>query len=131
MFRPVENNNIVTAFALDLAKAGMVWRAEKAAEVLAKEGIDIATKENVVVLGKGGVFGAAIGEIGAIAKQAATGTADPPLHGEVTQDLGRARPALAASATAVVRLFARRLDAGVGCRRAACSQGRLSGERSH
>jgi hypothetical protein len=40
MFRPVENYNIVTAFALDLAKAGMVWRAEKAAEVLAKEGID-------------------------------------------------------------------------------------------
>ena len=76
MFRSVENYNIITALALDLAKAGMVRRTEKATEVLAKKGIDITAKENIVVLGKGDVFGTAIVEIGAIAKQAATGIAD-------------------------------------------------------
>ena len=47
---------------------------------------------------------------------AAAGAAEEGIHGARARHLGKAGSAGVAPAIAVVRLFARRLDAGVGCR---------------
>ena len=62
---------------------------------------------------------------------AAARAAEAGVHGARQGHLGGARPACAEAAAAVVRLFARRLAAGVGRRRTARRQGRLDGERPH
>ena len=64
-------------------------------------------------------------------RHAAARAAKAGIHGARERHLGRARPARAEAAAAVVRLFARRLAARMGRGRPARREGRLDGERPH